>query len=203
MNGLHDGVRTQLAPSQGFKALSHPNSRREKCPVQPTVWVRTCCWLVTLLKGGVNLFLNWVWNNHDIDWYFIWWSWKCLDFPQLALYHSFMTVLRYCSSQEHISSSGKEHATPFCVCPVACGLVAKVKMDVARSESAKASLERRMCKGLLEAEAPSLCSIESVSSLIFSYTESHFSPLSSSFSFSNSTWYSVGHDDTLIVQLRD
>lgn len=76
MNGLHDGIKTKLAQSQEFKAPSHPNSWPEKCSVQSTVWVIACCWLITLFKGGINLFLNWVWNNHYTDLHLIWWSWK-------------------------------------------------------------------------------------------------------------------------------
>lgn len=76
MNGLHDGIKTKLAQSQEFKAPSHPNSWPEKCSVQSTVWVIACCWLITLFKGGINLFLIWVWNNHYTDLHLIWWSWK-------------------------------------------------------------------------------------------------------------------------------
>lgn len=55
---------------------SHPNSWPEKCRVQPRVWVTACCCLITLFKGGINLFLNWVWNNHYTDLYLTWWSCK-------------------------------------------------------------------------------------------------------------------------------
>lgn len=52
-------VGTKPVRSQEFRAPSHPNSRTEKnCPKLPTVWIMPCCWLVILLRGGINFFLN-------------------------------------------------------------------------------------------------------------------------------------------------
>lgn len=117
---------------------------RKNCTKLPAVWITPCCWVVILLRGGINFFFNEAIMKIIITLTRTWsgWSWKRLDSPQLALYSSFMGILRFYSPVQHTSSSGKQHA-PFCLCRVPCGLVAEAYTEVAKS----ATLQRSAATG--------------------------------------------------------
>lgn len=111
------GHQKKTVPKSEFRGPSHPNScsGRKNCPKLATLWIMSCCWLVMLLRGGINFFLNEVIMKRivTLTWTSSGWSWKWPDSPQLALHSSFMGLLRSYPPVQHTSSSRKAHTPTF------------------------------------------------------------------------------------------
>lgn len=193
------------------QAPSHPNSWTEKCPLQPTVWVMAHCWLIKLFKGGINLFLNWVWNRHYID--LIWWSWSVLTptAGTLLFFYDHLEVLLI-SGAHQLLKKGTCTLLSLPCCLWSCDRSVKGGSQICHAEmwcscgsgSSRLGLPRKKSgQGLLAAEASSLCSMGSVSNsfLVTLEVTLHLLVVASVSLTSRGTVWPIVNDGALIVQL--